>query len=60
MFAGIAQNIPALALAAMLGIVGSIVVAAVMARTLLPARIDRSGAQFKGCGEAFLAELPNR
>jgi hypothetical protein len=24
----------------------------------LPVRIDKLGAQFKGCGEAFLASLP--
>lgn len=60
MFVGAAQNVPLLALAAIAGVVASIVAGAVMARTLLPTRIDRTGAQFKGCGEAFLAELPPR
>ncbi len=36
----------------------SIVYMVVKARSLLPARIDRTAAQLRGCGEAFLASLP--
>jgi hypothetical protein len=35
------------------------VIGIVRGRTLLPVRIDKSGAQFKGCGEAYLASLPS-
>jgi hypothetical protein len=54
----IGQQIPVLALVGILGVVVSIVVSAVVARALLPTRIDKAGAQFKGCGEGFLASLP--
>jgi hypothetical protein len=54
----VAASQPALILMALLGFLMSIVIAVVKGRTLLPVRIDKSGAQFKGCGEAFLASLP--
>ncbi len=57
---GIGQQQPILALVGLVGIVASIVVAAVMGRALLPTRIDKVSAQFKGCGEAFLASLPSQ
>lgn len=57
-FVGIATSQSALLLIALLGFLGFIVVAIVKGRTLLPVRIDKTGAQFKGCGEAFLASLP--
>lgn len=47
-----------LVLVAILLFVGSLVVSVVLGRTLMPVRIDRSAAQLKGCGEAFLATLP--
>lgn len=50
---------PALAPLALLAFFASLIYAVVKGRTLLPVRIDRSGAQFKGCGEDFLASLPN-
>jgi len=59
LFAGIASNLAALTLIALLGFLVSIVMAVVKARTLLPVRIHKDGAQFKGCGEAFLASLPD-
>ena len=57
-FVGIAAGQSALLLIALLGFLVSIVIAVVKGRTLLPVRIDKSGAQFKGCGEDFLASLP--
>ena len=56
---GIASNLTALTLIALLGFLVSIVIAVVKARSLLPVRIDKAGGQFKGCCEAFLASLPN-
>jgi hypothetical protein len=45
---------------AFLAMLVSIVVGIVKGRALLPVRIDKTGAaQFKGCGESFLASLPN-
>lgn len=58
MMGAIAQRLPILALVGILGIVASIVVSATLARALLPTRIDKVSAQFKGCGEGFLASLP--
>jgi hypothetical protein len=55
---GIATGQSALLLMALLGFLVFIVIAVVKGRTLLPVRIDKSGAQFKGCGEDFLASLP--
>ena len=49
---------PALIPVAMLMVLVFIVYSVVKARALLPVRIDNLGAQFKGCGEAFLASLP--
>jgi hypothetical protein len=60
MVVGIGQQQPLLALVGIAGIVASIVVASVLGRALLPTRIDKVSAQFKGCGEAFLASLPSR
>jgi hypothetical protein len=57
-FVGVATSQSALLLIALLGFLMSIVIAVVKGRTLLPVRIDKSGAQLKGCGEAFLASLP--
>ncbi len=58
-FVGIALNMVVLGLFAFLAMVVFIVVAIVKGRALLPVRIDKSGiAQFKGCGESFLASLP--
>jgi hypothetical protein len=54
---GIGQQVPLLALVGITGIVLSIVISAVVGRALLPTRIDKVGAKFKGCGEAFLASL---
>jgi hypothetical protein len=58
-FVGIANNQAALTLIAVLGFLVSIVIAIVKGRTLLPVRIDKAGAQFKGCCEAFLSSLPS-
>jgi hypothetical protein len=58
LFVGIANSLPALILSALLVFLMSIVIAIVKGRTLLPVRIDKSGARLKGCGEAFLASLP--
>jgi hypothetical protein len=59
-FVGIAADLVVLSLVAFLGIVVSIVVGIVKGRALLPVRIDKSRlAQFKGCGESFLANLPS-
>jgi hypothetical protein len=49
---------PALIPIALVMILGFIVYTVVRARALLPVRIDRFGAQLKGCGEDFLASLP--
>jgi hypothetical protein len=57
-FFGVTTSQPVLFLIALLGFLMSIVIAIVKSRTLLPVRIDKSGAQLKGCGEAFLASLP--
>ncbi len=58
-FVAIALDMVVLSLFAFLAIVVFIVVAIVKGRALLPVRIDKSGiAQFKGCGESFLASLP--
>jgi hypothetical protein len=56
---GIASDLAALIPIAILGFLVSIVIGIVRGRTLLPVRIDKSGAQFKGCGEAYLASLPS-
>jgi hypothetical protein len=56
---GIASSQTALCVFALLAFSASIVLCIVKGRTLLPVRIDKSGAQFKGCGEAFLASLPS-
>jgi hypothetical protein len=69
--AGIGVSIALVVIAVMLGeaslvpitllvFLGSIVYMVVKARSLLPVRIDRFAAQFKGCGEDFLASLPSR
>ena len=55
--AGIAFNVPVVIPIAFLALVIAIVVGITRGRALTPARIDKSGAQFKGCGEAFLASL---
>lgn len=68
---GIGVSIVLVVVAAMLGEVAlvpitlllflaSIVYMVVKARSLLPVRIDRFGAQLKGCGEDFLASLPSQ
>jgi hypothetical protein len=49
---------PALFPVALVMILAFIVYSIVKARAMLPVRIDRSGAQLKGCGESFLASLP--
>jgi hypothetical protein len=56
---GIASDLAPLIPIAILGFLVSIVIGIVRGRTLLPVRIDKSGAQFKGCGEAYLASLPS-
>jgi hypothetical protein len=56
---GAVLNTPVLSLVAIFALVISIIVAISMGRPLLPARIDKSSAQLKGCGEAFLAGLAN-
>jgi hypothetical protein len=38
---------------------GTIIAGMFMARVLYPQRIDKSFARLKGCGERFLAELPD-
>lgn len=59
-FVGIASNLAILTLVAFLIMLVAIVFAVVKGRALLPVRIDKTGAaQFKGCGESFLASLPN-
>jgi hypothetical protein len=58
MFAAVALREPALVPIALLAILVFIVYSVAKARALLPVRIDKLGAQFKGCGEAFLASLP--
>jgi len=57
--AAISASQPHLMLVALLGCVASIVASAVLARTLMPVRIDRAAAQLKGCGDSFLASLPS-
>jgi hypothetical protein len=57
--AGAALGAPLLSLISIFALVISIIVAISMGRALIPSRIDRSSAQLKGCGEAFLANLSN-
>ena len=58
-FVGIATDLSILTLVGFLVMLFSIVFAIVKGRALLPVRIDKAGAaQFKGCGESFLASLP--
>jgi len=57
-FVGLANDYAALTMIAVLGFVVSIVVGVVKGRTLLPVRIDKAEAHFKGCCEVFLASLP--
>ena len=59
LFVGIASSQSTLSLVAMPALLVSIVVSVVKGRTLMPVRIDKAGAQLKGCGEAFLASLPS-
>ena len=59
-FIGIATSLAILTMVGFLAMLVSIVVGIVKGRALLPVRIDKAGAaQFKGCGESFLASLPN-
>ncbi len=55
---GIANDQGVLILIALLAFLVAIVVSIAKGRTLTPVRIDKAVAQFKGCGEAFLASLP--
>ena len=49
---------PGLGMLLMLATLGSIVAGMIISRIVYPKRIDDRYVQLKGCGEAFLAELP--
>jgi hypothetical protein len=57
--AAFAVGEPVLILPAMIVFVVALVVMIVKARTLMPTRIENNTANLKGCGEPFLASLPN-
>jgi hypothetical protein len=58
MFAAFASESPGLGVLLLLAMFAAIIAGIIMSRIVYPKRIDDRYVQLKGCGEAFLAELP--
>lgn len=55
---GAAGDAPLVAVAGLVGLLAAIIAALILARIVIPSRIDKEYATLKGCGDAFLDSLP--